>query len=85
VADAPVSPPPPPGCVFVCSCVAPVFDVGTEGDEELKKFSRYSYPDMRKTQGNFTLHVGRRRNQQDAVCSARRAEVDIWAPFGSHA
>jgi hypothetical protein len=25
--------------------------------EELKKFSRYSYPDMTKTQGNFTLQV----------------------------
>lgn len=27
------------------------------GDEEIKKFARYSYPTMTKTQGNFKLHV----------------------------
>lgn len=27
------------------------------GDDELKKFSRYSYPTMSKTQGNFKLQV----------------------------
>ena len=30
-------------------------EVGLE--EEVKKFSRYSYPDMTKTQGGFTLKV----------------------------
>ncbi len=27
------------------------------GDEEIKKFARYSYPSMTKTQGNFKLSV----------------------------
>lgn len=27
------------------------------GDEVIKKFARYSYPSMTKTQGNFCLHV----------------------------
>lgn len=34
-----------------------VSDQGSEGDEEQKKFLNYKYPAMRKTQGNFTLHV----------------------------
>ncbi len=44
----------------MCAPLPQVTDQGTEGDEEQKKFLNYKYPDMSKTQGNFTLHVRQR-------------------------
>lgn len=43
------------GCMWGgCEQVA---EQSGEGDEEVKRFAHYSYPNMKKTQGNFTLEV----------------------------
>ncbi len=42
----------PPGAL------RPSHQVVEQQEEAIKKFSRYKYPRLRKTQGNFTLEVG---------------------------
>jgi hypothetical protein len=48
-----------------------VNDTGAEGDESSKKFLRYKYPAMAKTQGNFKLHVRREEGEEGGLPGAR--------------